>query len=226
MNNVNENRLLKEVTTPLIPILKASKVESTYALRMTPLGTYSLPQIKEFLNNSFDDHILVREESKKLKEHYHAVIFTSLYEEDVRLLIRGFLGKYFTDPPKRGDANKQYNLSETDDLELSIIYILKDASVVSISSNINIEYLDSLQKKSYKKYSKEDFAKALELLKKGFKDNGTRLDDMMIRVVQLKALYRQPVNLSYIYQLCLSYDIHNSPHKADSYVREFLSRYE
>jgi len=218
------NQTIEKSLQSLIPILKTGKVESTYALRVTPLDKYDLPQLKMFLE-TFNDYIMCEETSKKNKKHYHAVIFTNLYEDDVRKKIREFLSIYFVDPPKRGDANKQYNLSETNDLEIAIIYILKDSGIVYTSDNINTKTLEELTKKSYKKYSKEDFASQLELLKASFKENDTRLDDMLIELVRLKALYRQPINMSYLYQLCLSYRIHNQPSRSEDYVREFLSRY-
>lgn len=220
---MNISEYLKKEGKSLIPILKTSQVESTYALRLTPMDKYTLQDIKDFLG-VFDDYVIVEETSKKLKLHYHAIIFTKLYEDEVRERIRGFLNKYFKEPPKRGDANKQYNLSETGDLELSLVYLLKDGGPITYSQNINDEYLETLKKQSYKKYSKDEFSKQLEELKKRFKTNDTRLDDMMIEVTKLKALYRQPINMTYIYQSCVSYRVHNSPDRAEEYVREFLSK--
>lgn len=214
---------IRSIVRPLIPILKVDRVESTYALRLTPLGKYTFDDIISFLG-TFDEYIVVKEESKKLKEHYHAIVFSKLFEEEVRGKIRGFLQTYFTEPPKRGDANKQYNLSEIDNLEQAITYILKDGGDVSMSLGINTEYLDTLKKKSYRKYSKEEFAKALEELKKKFKDEDTSIGDMMTAICQLKGLYRQPINLNQIYQMVLGFYIHNNPHKASSFVSEFLSR--
>lgn len=217
---------IRDYSQTLIPILKSGIVESTYALRLTPMDKYAIPEIVCFLK-TFDDYIFTEEISKKLKVHYHVVLFTKLYEDEVREKIREFLNLYFTEPPKRGDANKQYNLSEIVDLELSIIYILKDGGKLLYSSNINYDVLESLKKKSYKKFSKEDFAKQLEEIKSRFKENHSiKLVDMMTLVVQLKAEYRQPVNMTHIYHMCLSFSIHNKPQLAEDYVREFLSRYQ
>lgn len=222
---------LQDYTKTLIPILKSGKVESTYALRLTPMEKYGISEIINFLQ-MFDDYVFTEELSKKLKVHYHVVLFTKLYEDEVREKIREFLSLYFTEPPKRGDANKQYNLSEIVDLELSLIYILKDGGDKNTiwlfySNNINYDTLQQLKKKSYKKFSKEDFAKQLEEIKSRFKENITiNLMDMMTLVVQLKAEYRQPINMTHIYHMCLSYSIHNKPQLANDYVREFLSRYQ
>lgn len=214
---------IKEFVSPLVPILKDGRVECTYALRMTPLGKYVFYDLQNFLK-TFDDYICAQEQSKKNKEHYHIILFTKMYEEEVREKIREFLNKYFTDPPKRGDANKQYNLSETNDLAMSITYILKDGGEITLSENINDAYLDTLKKKSYKKYSKEDFAKSLEVLKTKFKDEDPKIGDMMESVVKLKALYRQPINMTHIYQMCVSFRVHNDPTRSAEYVQNFLSR--
>lgn len=208
-----------------LPIMKRRKEECTpYALRLTPDGKYGDIQVQDFLSN-FDDYIYVNELSKKKKPHLHAVLFTKLHEEELRQKIREFLLKYFTGPPKRGDANRQYNLSEVEDVELAITYILKDSTQIFHSDNINMETIDKLKKKSYQKYSKEEFAIKLEELKKHFKDTNPSLGEMMTSIVQLKALYRQPINMNYIYQISLSFKLHNNPGDAENYVREFLSRF-
>lgn len=220
---MTEHQDIRSMVRPLIPILKVDRVNCTYAIRLSPLEKYSINEVKGFLEQ-FDDYIIIKEESKKRKEHYHAIVFSKLFEEEVREKIRCFLQIYFTEPPKRGDANKQYNLSEIEDLEQSIIYLLKDGGEVFMSTGINQEYVETLKKKSYRKYSKEEFAKALDELKKKFKDEDTSISDMMIAICRLKGLYRQPINLNQIYQMVLGYYIHTNPYKADSFVSEFLSR--
>lgn len=218
-----------EVRGLSLPIMIVPRVESiSYALRMTPLGKYEHQDLIDFLL-TFDDYIVVREVSKKHKEHYHVVLFTDQFEDIVRERIRAFLLIHFTDPPKRGDANKQYNLSQIDDLQLAITYILKDSTLenpVLFSSNVNGELIIKLQKKSYKKYSKDEFMKELEVLKSKFKDDlETDIHAMMCSVVRLKSLYRQPINMTQIHQMCISFDVHNRPNLADVYVSEFLSRF-
>lgn len=205
------------------PIMIRGNVESTpYALRLTPLGRYGDFQIKDFLKQF--EYVYVNEKSKKGKEHSHIVLFTKDDEDVLRQKIRDFLKIYFPDPAKRGDANKQYNLSEVEDVELAITYILKDSEEVFMSEGIIKEKIDELKKQSYKKFSKEDFAKQLEELKKQFKANDPNLDEMMVSVIRLKALYRQPINMTYIYQMCLSFFLHNRPSRIESNVQEFLSR--
>jgi len=208
------------------PILTHTLVESTqYALRLTPDNMYGVLEIEEFLKN-FQEWIYSLEISKKTKEHYHIVLWSKDDEETVREYVRGFLKKYFINKSKRGDANKQYNLSEIEDLTMAVTYLLKDQGIIKYSNGVDSKTIDRLSKQSYKKFSKEEFAKSLDELKKTFKDTSPSLGHMMTEVVKLKSLYRQPVNLNYINQLCISFDIHNNPSKAEDYVRNFLSRYE
>jgi len=225
---MSESRDVRMMTTRLSPILIVDRVESTpYALRLTPQGKYDIDQIKDVLFiNTITDYIISKEESKKGVIHFHAVLWTVLNEKDLRNEIGIFLKKYFLGAPKRGDANKQYNLKACIDLQKTVTYLLKDGGDVNYSSNINNVSINELKNLSYKKFSKDDFASELEVLKERFKQNDVVLSDMMIEVVRLKSLYRQPVNLNYIYQMCLSFDVHNKPSRASSYVHDFLSRYQ
>jgi len=207
------------------PILTVDRVDCTqYSLRLSPYTKYGLKETEELLSN-FQDWIYSVEVSKAGKEHYHVVIWSPLDEESVRIKIRSFLSLYFPGPSKRGDANKQYNLSEVEDLELVVTYLLKDSGVIKYSQNIDPDKITQLQKKSYKKFSKEEFQKQLEELKKRFKTDSPRIGEMMESVVRLKAIYRQPVNMTQIYQMCVSYEVHNDPTKSTYYVQEFLSRF-
>lgn len=208
------------------PILTHTLVESTqYALRLTPDKRYGVEEIEKYLNDNFQEWIYSLEISKKTKEHYHVVLWSSQDEETVRQSIREFLYLYFPEKPKRGDANKQYNLSEIEDLETAITYLLKDGGLIKYSKGVNPDGIERLRKQSYKKFSKEEFSKAFDELKKIFKDTSPTLGDMMTEVVKLKALYRQPINLNHIYQMCVSFDVHNHPNRGEDYVRDFLSRY-
>jgi len=47
---------------------------------------------------------------------------------------------------------------------------------------------------------------------------------MMVDVIRLKALYRQPINTMQIYQMCLGFYIHANPYYANQLVENFLSR--
>jgi len=220
---------MKKVTEYLVgqsPILTHNKVESTcYALRLTPLDKYGVEEIDKFLQGNSSDWIHSLELSKGGKPHYHIVMWSDKDEETVRQSIRDFLLPFFP-KPKRGDANKQYNLSEVQDIEMSITYILKDGGELKYSKGINETELEKYKKQSYKKYSKQEFASKLEELKKQFKAGDLDIREMMEKVVLLKSVYRQPINMQHIYQMCLSFEIHNKPRMAACYVQDFLSRYK
>jgi len=219
------DRYLDRGLGPLLPIVKVPKVESTfYALRLTPLGAYQLEEVKKFMEEFTDTYVVSEENSKNGKLHYHSVICTEMDEDDLRECVRDFLKLYFPGKPKRGDANKQYNLSECIDVEQSVIYLLKDKGTMIYGLNVNEEALNQRSQKSYAKFSKADFAKELEEIKKLFKEKRWSMEEMMVAIVKLKAKYRQPIDMNYIYRLCLSCDIHNDPRKAGEVVDRFLSR--
>lgn len=209
----------------LLPIIKAPQVESSYyVLRLTPFDKYNFKDAELFIRSLTDTYAMSREVSKKDKEHYHIVMCLDKDEDSLREEIRTFLKLYFTEKAKRGDANKQYNLQECLDFEQAIKYILKDGGELSYGSNIDDKALMSRKNLSYAKYSKAEFAKELEEIKEKFKANQWELSDMMVAVVKLKAKYRQPINMNYIHQLCLSCHIHNRPNYAHTVVNAYLER--
>lgn len=213
----------------LLPIIDPTWVESTtkmYALRLTPFDKYTKDDILYDLLNTdkIQHYIATRETSKKDKEHFHLVLWSLESEKTLRAYVKEFLDRKMGEKKVLGEGNKRYNLSEARDLEQAIIYILKDGDDIYCSSFINQDVLEKMKKLSYKKYSKEDFGKAFEELKIQFKAERTSVETMMTRVVELKSLYRQPVNMTYIFQMCLSFDIHNNPSHARSCVKDYLSR--
>lgn len=214
----------------LLPIIKREFVNSIdtdyqyYLLRMTPFDKYSMEELEIFIKTITTCYIITQEVSKKDKDHYHIVLVCEVDEEPLRALIRDFLKKYFTEAPKRGDANKQYNLQVSKDFQQSIIYILKDGGLIKSGEAINADEIQKYKKQSYQKYSKAEFQKEFEALKVKYKGDITSLSDMMEGVVKLKAKYRQPINMMYVYQVCLSFFIHNNEQYAEQYVQEFLSK--
>lgn len=213
-----------------LPLIDAVDVESTlwYALRMSPLGRYNEQTLENFIKSFTDTYVFVKEISKKDKEHYHCVINTKLEEFDLREKIRQFLKEQFKEPSKRGDANKQYNLSECIDSYESVIYILKDQDLDKNKiyyNNIDFEELKKLKKKSYKKYDSEEFGCKLKEIKDFIKEHPEiQLNNIMEKIVNLKVMYRQPINMNYIYQLSLSLRLNNHPDEIHVYVHNYLSR--
>lgn len=214
---------IPKVSEPLLPIIKVPEVESTfYVLRLTPMGKYTEKDAVNFLRTLGESYILSKEVSSKDKEHYHIVLSTMFYEEELREKIRVFLRTVFTEPPRRGDANKQYNLQECLDSDMAVAYLLKDGGEIFLGMNINDDAVNMRRKLSYKKFSKAEFAKELEDIKKLFKEKKYTLQQMMVEVVKLKAKYRQPININYIHQLCLGFYIHVNPGYADEIVQNYF----
>lgn len=218
---------IKNFVKRQLPIIDAVNDKSTwYALRMTPLGAYTVNDLENFIKTITDTYVFTHEISKRGREHYHCVLNTIFFEDDLREKIREYLKKHFG-IPKRGDANKQYNLSECIDIELSITYILKDGGAMYCGTNIEPDKLLDFKKKSYKKYDSTEFTEKLNEIKVMVKDNpNTTIEQIMERIVRLKSMYRQPINMNYIYQLSLALYLHNRPDYSLDYVVKFLSRLE
>lgn len=206
----------------LIPILNPLDVECTlYMLRLTPDGRYSKTHIEAFLGSLTENWVCAKENSKKAKEHYHCTIYDSFEEDFVRTKIREFLGVYFTEPPKRGDANKQYNLTIADSVEKGINYTVKELEI-TYGKGMNPEYMDKRIKASFLKFDRASFQLKIEKLKKDFKESYMSIGEFMEKFCILKSDYRQPINLTYVYQLAISCEINRDNKCAEKYVRNFL----
>uniref|UniRef100_UPI0040481F8A hypothetical protein n=1 Tax=Shewanella sp. TaxID=50422 RepID=UPI0040481F8A len=152
----------------LIPILNPLNVECTlYMIRLTPDGRYNAVHIQKFLSSITDNWICARENSKKAKEHYHCTIYDRFEEEYVRSKIREFLLIYFPEPAKRGDANKQYNLTIADSVEKGINYTVKETDI-TYGKGMDPKYMEKRIKASFLKFDRASFQTKVEKLKKDF----------------------------------------------------------
>jgi len=221
------DKFVKITKKALIPILKPLKVESTdkiyfmYMLRLTPLGKYSREDIIKWLASFTDNWVCGKEQSKKEVEHYHITIYDEFEEEELRVKIRAFLAIYFTEPAKRGDANKQYNLAVADSVDKAVSYSIKE-STFDYGLGMNEEYMTLRAKAAYVKFDKRVFAEELETLKESFRVSLMSLEDFMITFTNLKAKYRQPINMNNIYSLALSCQCNRDPGYAEGLVSRFL----
>jgi len=216
----------------LIPILIAKKYSSNgeeiplniYMLRMSPLDRYTLETCKEWLASFTDNWILGVESSKKDKEHYHCTLYVPMEEQELRDIINKFLSIQFPEPPKRGDANKRYNLACVSEPEKAAQYSIKENNE-HYGKNINPKYIEDIKKKAFAKFDKGTIAKELEALKAEFKiNNKITIADFMIKFVDIKAKYRQPISLTYIHQLATSCECNRNPDYSTQIVSEFLSK--
>lgn len=216
----------KEVSRALLPIIKPKELKSNpYMLRLSPLGVYEKKEIFVFLKEIDAQWVMSTESSSKDKLHYHIVLATELEEEEMREHIRVFLSRHFPNP-KRGDANKQYNLKCIEDFDVSIQYILKDG-VYEYCEEICPSYIQAKYDLSFKKYDKVTFAKRLEQLKQDFKIGEiVSVKEFMIEFVKLKSEYRQPINMTYIHQTAVSCDINRNPRRSRNYVESYLDKIE
>lgn len=206
----------------LIPILKPLEVECTlYMIRLTPANKYARGHVEAWLNSFTANWVCARENSKKAKEHFHITVFDVFDEEEIRERIRTFLALYFTEPAKRGDANKQYNLTVAESVDKAINYTVKELDI-TYGSGMDKKYMESRIKSSYLKFDKHSFAKAIDELKQQYKSTDMTLQEFMIHFVKLKATYRQPINLNYIYQTAIACQINREPKWATTYVEDFL----
>lgn len=216
---------VEESGEPLLPIIKVPKVESTfYALRLTPHGQYGLTEVRLLILRVFETHnyVICQEKVGTPNHHFHCFFDSVDDEESVRQKVRDFNRVWWPDKDKRGDANKRYNLGEVRCMSACISYTLKDKNFI-YGDGIDKAALDYYGKKSYPKYSAEEFSKELEKIKEKFKgDVHLKKREMMIEVVKLKARYRQIINMRYIDQLCTSFWIHNDEHRAEFVVDEYL----
>lgn len=214
----------KKTTEGLLPIINPLNVECTqlYMLRLTPQGKYDRTELESWLGSITDNWVCAKENSKKLVEHFHCTIYDDLEEDQLREKIRIFLKKHFTDAPKRGDANKQYNLTVATSVEKALNYTVKELQI-TYGPGMDPLYMDKRIKASFLKFDKGEFSNKLEDLKKNFKESKMTLGDFMISFIQLKALYRQPINIGYAYQLALSCEVNRNPDVAEQYVSDYLN---
>ncbi|AXQ66576.1 MAG: putative replicase [Circoviridae sp.] len=219
-------------TGGLIPLLNPLKVKSIkepseegeyvlYMLRLTPMEQYTRDDVKVLLQGITDNWVLAKEDSKKAKEHYHITIYEQIDEEPLRTIIREFLKVYFPLPPKRGDANKQYNLTVADSVEKGINYTVKELDV-EYGEGMNPEYIDKRIKASFIKFDRAEIAKRIDELKNNFKSSDMSITQFMETFCLIKADYRQPINLNYIYQLAVACDINRDNTRVHHYVRSYL----
>jgi len=206
----------------LIPILNPSKVKGTlFLLRLAPLGAYERSDIEAFLNTFTQNWIVAKEDSKKKKEHYHITIEEDMLEDDLRQKVRDFLKPFFPEQAKRGDANKQYNLQTAECEERAYNYTVKEMDI-TYGSNINPKYVELAIKESFQKYESKVFAEKFNAIKEEYKNTELSMGEFMEKFVQLKAIYRQPINMNYIHQVALSCRVNKEPKYAEYLVRSFL----
>lgn len=214
----------------LLPIIKPVKVKeysetatewTQYMLRLSPLERYTSKEVLVWLKTFTEAWTLGTEKSTKEKLHFHITIYSSLEESELRKKINDFLNIQFPEPQKRGDANKRYNLTLASSVEKAVSYSIKDGDFL-YGDDINPEFILECKKASFQKFDKVTMAQQIEDLKSVYKTTDMTMGEFMIQFVQLKAMYRQPINLNYIYQLALSCRVNKEPQYAEQLVSDYL----
>jgi hypothetical protein len=197
-----------------IPILKSDKVitDQWYMLRLTPDSMYSSGEVEQLMKVFAEgEYVMSFEESKSGKAHFHCV-FTCY--KDPRDDIKEWLQTYWRGKWKKEDGNKRYNLTLVEDIKTAMTYIVKDG-FSTVGSSINPDYYEHCKKKSFKKYSKEAFTIEFEKLKADYKEDIITSKELRTKIIQLKGLYRQPVNLMRITEIVLSCMVNKDPTLAE-----------
>lgn len=224
-----ENYYDKEMEGCLLPIINTPELKSTtpwyvYMLRMTPDGKYSRGHLEAYIDNlSQRRYVCAMENSKKSKIHFHITIVSHLEEEEIRDAIREFLKVAFPDPPKRGDANKQYNLTLARDVNKAFRYTIKEKDI-TYGDGIKKSYMDKCLKTAYLKFDKHTYKTKYEAIRDNYLEYDLTDSDLFIKIVQLKADYRQPINMAQIHQQVISCICHKYPHRTEQFVNDYIAK--
>jgi len=213
-----------------LPILKVpDQVDQPfkhYMLRITPQNRFTRAQLTQFLNKTFCEWILGQEDSKKSKLHYHVVIMDDDPLPAIRDSVLEFLYIYWQKHERGRGWGHQYNLQTIENLSDSIAYTIKDNNY-EISDGINDSTIQELYHKSFQKYSKDDFQREFDKIAADYKvQKDMSMSDFMRRFIILKAKYRQPIKMSYIYEVALSHEVHRDNSYAERLVDAYLYKIE
>jgi len=200
-----------------IPILLCDKVISDndiwYALRLTPFDAYQTGDIKELLTDLSDNMwCYSKESSSKGVIHYHIIFLTY---KDPREDIKNWLIGFYPEKWKKEDGNKRYNLAVSEDVVQTFKYLLKDKGEILYGSDINPEFIEDCKAKSFAKYSKANFAKAFNDLKMEYHEDKITSKELRTKIIQLRGLYSQPIDLNKISQIVLSCQVRKDPTMAE-----------
>lgn len=218
-NNIIPTESLDSQNTS-IPLLKCDNVKSDskwYSIRLTPdmetdFGRGDIIELLDTINPG--EWLICTELSPKKKVHYH-VALRSIFDSDaVKNDFTDFLRNIYTAKWKKEDGNKRCNFKATDDIVQYIKYMCKDGDY-KIGENINPEYVKWAVSKSFKKYSKEAFAVALQQIKNDYQDDKITLVQLRRSIIRLKGEYGQPINIQRINDMVLGLHIKKDPSYAD-----------
>lgn len=160
-------------------------------------------------------HLLVSKEGgdAKTRLHYHIIMNTEFYGRDkVCKQFRESLIKAFSIK-----GNGSYSIAPVKEKDKCVSYILKDGEW--LAKGFSTTYLQSRQKVSYQKYSKEEFAKQFEALKDKYYLHQVSIRQFIRLYVKLKHSFNQMnVSLNRTQDLVLNMEMRAHPAKLDEFV--------
>lgn len=149
----------------MVPPEVSGQLEQIFLLRVTH-PDISMKDLKDFLELYSDKYIIKKELSKKNKLHYHMLI------ENVKMDIEEFR-KILKQKFIQLNSGHLYNLEIARCKDNAFKYILKelgelDSPDLIVTNNYDRNILSNYLKQSYRKYSKDAFAKRLDQIEKEY----------------------------------------------------------
>lgn len=187
--------------------MEPKKIACHFRMKIT--SENGIQDVAQYFQDNFDRYILAGE-FKPGNDHIH-VLF-DLTEEDVSSRFRMFRPKILEQFKIKG--NKDYSLSICKDLEATKRYILKEGLDHVKYKGYTPEDIELWSNQSYKKFSKNDFARDLENLRLEFLKptastiNGSSFHSsewLFSQLLRLKAKYNQKINTTNLEQIVLLY---------------------
>lgn len=195
-----------------------SDFTNVYVVRMTPMGAYTLDDLKKGLEEMGCISWILAVESKP-KLHYHLVVEHEDDLDDMKARLRSFLFMYFPVRP-RGWGNAQYNCQISNDKRRAISYALKDREEYFFEGYAQ-EYIDECLEESFPKNSPSTFKVEYQELCNSFHDSDMDIEDFMVKFITLKAKYNQQVQLNVARGFAYGALIRRDPSAALNLVRSF-----
>lgn len=199
-----------------------------FVLRFTPQGKYSMEDLQNYLEESFEFYVLAHETHPK--DHFHVVIETDEELKEVKERCRGFVYQYWPEGErKKGFGNAQYNCQpekvRTPENEHmlcpAISYALKDKEEY-FYKGYDQEYIDRCIEESFPKKDTKTFKIEYEELCSKFQITDMDIREFMISFAKLKSKYGQQVQMQQAYSYAVSNHIKRNPNIADEYVENYL----
>lgn len=171
-----------------LPILNSQEVGKWVHVRLNHLGT--LDAYYDFLKKSFKKFVVCIEKPGTPQQHFHAVFEWDKKLEDIGDFLRTYDSKI--------KGNKSFSSSWMKGENL-FAYVVKES--IFKFEGFSKKEIEIFQKKSYLKYSKEEFAKKLNKITDEYlTTEGMHISKFIYMFIQLKVEYKQVINENYIQQ--------------------------